>query len=143
MNARDLIALVGRVRESAHRLIQAELDRRGMSDLSPSHGAILDALFSTRRVTMTGLAEEIGRDKSTVTILVRKLERHGYVKRHRDPLDGRATHIELTPSGRALEPAFREISNLLVAKSYKGFTSQRKKELVDSLAQVRRNLEAV
>lgn len=60
---------------------------------------------------MSELAKQVHRTKSTVTALVEKLERNGYVLRIPDPEDSRGVLVRLTDKGRALEPAFEAISN--------------------------------
>ena len=49
---------------------------------------------------MTTLADLLGVDAPTVTRKVQQLEQEGYVARHPDPDDRRATRIELSPAGR-------------------------------------------
>ena len=60
---------------------------------------------------MGELAKQVRRTKSTVTALVEKLERNGYVLRMPDPADSRGVLVRLTDKGRALEPAFEAISS--------------------------------
>ena len=87
-----------RLRESGNRFILAELEKVGLSDIC---GAC----------NMSELAKQVHRTKSTVTALVEKLERNGYVLRIPDPEDSRGVLVRLTDKGRALEPAFEAISN--------------------------------
>jgi len=141
MPSRGVIALIGDIRDRAHRFIQQELDARGMKGLAPSHGAILSALFRGREIGMAELADEIRRDKSTVTALVRKLEEHGYVTRRRDAHDGRVVHVALTRKGRAFQPAFREISEALLERTFRGFAGQEKEELIVHLTRILANWE--
>ena len=91
-----------RLRESGNRFILAELEKVGLSDIAPSHGEACN---------MSELAKQVHRTKSTVTALVEKLERNGYVLRIPDPEDSRGVLVRLTDKGRALEPAFEAISN--------------------------------
>ena len=49
---------------------------------------------------MTTLADLLGVDAPTVTRKVQQLEQEGFVARHPDPDDRRATRIELSPAGR-------------------------------------------
>jgi len=139
MSSRDVIALVGDIREAAHRFIAQELNARGLAGLAPSHGAILSALFRDVEIRMTDLAARIRRDKSTVTVLVRKLERHGYVEKLRDPDDSRGVRVRLAARGRALEPVVREISDALLERTYRGFTTEEKEALIASLGAILRN----
>ena len=95
-----------RLRESGNRFILAELEKVGLSDIAPSHGDIL-----VRLLACGACNKQVHRTKSTVTALVEKLERNGYVLRIPDPEDSRGVLVRLTDKGRALEPAFEAISN--------------------------------
>jgi DNA-binding MarR family transcriptional regulator len=50
----------------------------------------------------TAIAERFGIQRSVVTRILSKLENAGYIVRTPDPEDGRATHIEITETGRKL-----------------------------------------
>ena len=76
-----------RLRESGNRFILAELEKVGLSDIAPSHGDILVRLLACEACNMSELAKQVHRTKSTVTALVEKLERNGYVLRIPDPED--------------------------------------------------------
>jgi DNA-binding MarR family transcriptional regulator len=74
--------------------------RRSNRTLSRTAISVL-ALLRDRgpqRVTTLAAAEAIA--QPTMTTLVARLEREGYVTRHADPDDGRAALIELTAEGR-------------------------------------------
>lgn len=100
-----------RLREMGNRFILAELEKAGLVDLAPSHGDVLAHLLGCEACNMSDLAKRIRRTKSTVTTLVEKLERNGYVERVPDPADSRGVLVRLTGEGRALEPAFTAISS--------------------------------
>ena len=100
-----------RLREMGNRFILAELEKAGLADLAPSHGDVLAHLLGCEACNMSDLAKQIRRTKSTVTTLVEKLERNGYVERVPDPADSRGVLVRLTDKGRALEPAFTAISS--------------------------------
>ena len=74
--------------------------RRSNRTLSRTAISVL-ALLRDRgpqRITTLAAAESVA--QPTMTTLVGRLEREGYVSRHPDPDDGRAALIELTPEGR-------------------------------------------
>ena len=78
------------------RLVQTagvRLDRAG--------GALLYELYvQGASLRVSTLADLLGVDAPTVTRKVQQLEHEGYVARHPDPDDRRATRIELSPAGR-------------------------------------------
>ena len=113
MHYRSIFAYASRLRSLGNELIVDGLRQRGADGIVPSHGDIVHVLLHTESCSMSELARRIGRTKSTVTVLVRKLEQAGYVRRERDASDARGVRISLTVRGKALEPAFQEISDRL------------------------------
>lgn len=63
---------------------------------------------------MQVLSEKINRDKSTMTVLIRKLESLGYVKREPDMADKRISIIHLTEKGFRFRALFERISDELI-----------------------------
>lgn len=130
MKTDHIIALIARVRDRAYAFIIQELNRRHISGLVPSHGAILGNLFQKDKATMKELAEKISRDKSTVTALVNKLITAGYVTKENDPHDNRITRLCLTIKGKSLKPEFDQISKKLISTAFSGFTQKNKENTV-------------
>ena len=56
---------------------------------------------------MTELAELEGLAQPTTTVLIKELERNGWVERGRDPEDGRAVLVSLTPDGASALERYR------------------------------------
>ncbi|WP_273522940.1 MarR family winged helix-turn-helix transcriptional regulator [Mailhella massiliensis] len=104
-----------RLREIGNTFILAELEKAGLRDIAPSHGDVLGQLLTCDSRNMSELAFHAHRTKSTVTALVTKLEKNGYVERIPDPEDSRGVKVRLTEKGRALKPAFDAISEGLQA----------------------------
>ena len=111
--------LIGKLRERSHRFLAEELEKWGVKGLAPTHGSILNELLKREGMSMQELAAAIGRDKSTVTALVDKLEEAGYVRRSKSSRDSRITRVHLREAGRALGPVFSEISDALIGKAYR------------------------
>ena len=140
METNHIISLVSRIRDKAGRIITHELSSRNIPGLAPSHGDILMLLFHSETVSMREIAKRIGRDKSTVTALVKKLIDFGYVQKEQDLKDSRVTLVKLTKSGRALKHDFDEISETLLQRVYKDFTEQEKEVMIDGLERINNNL---
>jgi DNA-binding MarR family transcriptional regulator len=139
MQTEHLIALVSAIRDKANRFIFEQLKARGIKDIVPAHGGVFFHLFRNSELTMGELARLIDRDKSTMTSVVEKLVRLGYIKRERDTVDLRVTKIRLTKKGRLLEADFADISQALLAKAYGGLSDKEMEVVIGLLTRVNNN----
>jgi DNA-binding MarR family transcriptional regulator len=51
----------------------------GYEEIAPSHGDLISVLMFRGEMTKTELANVINRDRSTVTVLIKKLEKLGII----------------------------------------------------------------
>lgn len=124
MKNKRLIALSSRLAEKANKFIISELKKYELSDIAPSHGDILSLLFDGQSYEMSEIAKKIHRTKPTVTVLVEKLEKSGYVKRIKSNNDARFTNVSLTQKGFELQPIFEIISKHLNDLAYSGLRDE-------------------
>lgn len=137
----QIIRRIGGIHDSIHRFISGYIEQCEKECLVPSHGELLTALFSGREFTMGDLAREIRKTKPTVTVLVEKLVRCGYVIRERDARDGRISFIRLTEKGWGLKPVLEDILSSLEMRLFSGFTVQEKNNLEELLFRIEENLK--
>lgn len=120
MKHQAILNYASRLREAGNAFILDELEKVGLKDIAPSHGIVMHLLFEAGELNMSELALRARRTKSTLTTLVTKLEKSGYVERLPDPTDSRGVKVRLTDKGKSLEPAFIAISdglqNLILSK---------------------------
>jgi DNA-binding MarR family transcriptional regulator len=90
-------------------LLRAEFARRGFAEVRASYGSVLLPLFEEDGLRMGELAARARLTKQTMTTMVRLMERAGLVEREADPLDGRATLINLTPRAREFAPVAADV----------------------------------
>jgi DNA-binding MarR family transcriptional regulator len=139
MEAKDIISLISKVRESANSFIENEMSNWGVEGLATSHGDILFSLLKNEKQTMKELAEKIDKDKSTVTALVDKLIKQGYALKTRDTEDNRVVFVTLTEKGKELKPMFDAISQKLFSTVYKDISESEKEELLKILTKIKNN----
>lgn len=139
MKTRDVISLISRIRQKVNGLIITEISRQGIDGIVVSHGDILYALFQKERMTMAEIAAKIGKDKSTVTALVNKLVKLGYVARERAAEDTRVTYVTLTAQGHELEPVFEAVSKKVLEVFYTNVSEEEKEELLRLLSRIESN----
>ncbi|WP_315900465.1 MarR family transcriptional regulator [Neobacillus bataviensis] len=128
-------SMVGKIRDAVNNLILTELNKQGVNGIAPSHGDILVCLYEKNRLSVKELAEKIHRTQPTVTVLIDKLQKLGYVERIKSWEDSRVTLIKLTEKGVQLEPIFHEISEKLNSVIYGGLTDT-EKEQVEHLLEI-------
>lgn len=122
--------------------IEKKLNQNGIGDLIPSHGNILTALYeNNEKLTMSKIAQIIGKDKSTVTPLVDKLLCLGYIQKEKDEKDKRITYILLTDKGKQLESKFSAISNEVYTTAYKNFSQEEKEIFLKLLKKLNNNFD--
>lgn len=108
-----ILSLISKIYEKGNRFIIEELKNNGVEGLVPSHGDILVCLYKNNKMTMKDIANCIHRTKPTVTVLVDKLEKLGYLKRAASDKDSRSTYVILTQKGEDFKATFDQISNNL------------------------------
>jgi DNA-binding MarR family transcriptional regulator len=139
MKTRDAISLISKIRKKVNLLIVAEMSQNGIDGIVTSHGDIIYALYNQPRMTMAEIAEKIGRDKSTVTALIDKLVKLGYVTKVRDTQDTRVVYVTLTDAGNELKPIFEAISSKLLGIFYLDISENEKEALLRILNKIYNN----
>ena len=135
------IAKVSQIHTLTAEFLKKRLAQSGFDDFVSSHGYILYQLSQNQGITMKELAAKINRDKSTTTVLVRKLEGAGLVKVTVDSADKRNKLLALTPKGAEYNQITQEISQELMKTFYKGFSLEEKKKFSEFLQKIKSNFE--
>ncbi|MEK3912124.1 MarR family winged helix-turn-helix transcriptional regulator [Paenibacillus sp. FSL H7-0331] len=136
MENRDAISLISKIREKVNRFIVEEMVKNGVDGIGTSHGDIFYALFKNPRLTMADISKRINKDKSTVTALVDKLVRLGYVTKERDKEDTRVVYVALTHKGSELKPIFESISKEMLDVFYLNISEKEKEDLLNILKKI-------
>lgn len=126
MKADNTLYLIGKVRVLINQFIISELKKKGINGIVPSHGNIILSLLKNKSLTMSELADKIGKDPSTITTLVKKLNDFGYTQMIKDEEDKRVNRVSLTSKGKELEEAFIIISEEIHNKQYNNISDYEK-----------------
>ena len=141
MNINSSISLLSNIHTITADFLIERLKERGFPDFASSHGNILFQLSVNDKMTMGDLAEKINRDKSTTTVLVRKLESEGFITGEPDPADKRSRIIFLTEKGKQFNSIAQELSKELLDTFYKGFTEDEKNIFLGFLLKIKNNFQ--
>ena len=137
-----VIGIISNIREKSAQFINEKLREKGVDGLINSHGTILSAMYDNDgKMTMNGIAKFVGKRKSTITDMVKKLEKLGYISREKSKEDARVIEVTLTEKGWDFKDTFKEISKELQSKTYEGFTEEEKVVLMGLLFKIRKNFK--
>jgi DNA-binding MarR family transcriptional regulator len=137
----ELSFYIGRAYYNYKLLLERTLRDLGLDRLvSPGMGHLLFALFDEDDCIIRDLAEKTKLSFPTLTVMLRKMERSGLVKSRRDPEDGRAVRIRLTPLGRSIEPRCRKVLGRLNAVLESGLSKSDVMRARRSLARMIENM---
>ena len=138
-NINSSISLVSHIHGTTADFLTKELAAQGFDDFATSHGNMLFQLSLNTQMTMGELSRKINRDKSTTTVLVRKLMKEGYVEEKPSAEDKRSKLITLTAKGMQYEKVTSNISKQLLDTFYKGFTEEEKLQFLGYLERIHEN----
>jgi DNA-binding MarR family transcriptional regulator len=124
MKIDNIFFLIGRIKECYTDFLEKELQARGVKNIVNSHADIIVALKINGELTMSEISEKINRDRSTVTALVSKLKKLGYVKLRKNESDYRSSFSSLTEKAEKLIPDFLTISDKLYKKAMVGISEK-------------------
>ena len=139
--ANTSISQVSHIHSLTADFLKKRLAQSGFDDFASSHGNILFQLGVNKSITMKELAAKINRDKSTTTVLVRKLEQEGLVSAIPSPHDRRNKILTLTPKGAEYNTLMQKLSKELLAKFYKGFSEEEIEKFSGFLGRIESNFQ--
>lgn len=78
---------------------------------------VLSVLWEGDGQTISGIADRLALEPSTITPLVKRLEQAGFLDRRRNAEDERQVNVFLTDKGRALQPQTACLTDTLLQRS--------------------------
>lgn len=121
------------------RELASEFQRQGF-DVSAEEWAMLLILSAETAQSPKDLTQKTLRDKTTVTRMLDRLEKRGWIRRTKSKADKRSLEVALTDSGREVFVQLRAITGDLVARAQAGIPDDDLQTVVQTLSQMTRNL---
>ncbi len=84
------------------------------SGLSPQQNHTIEIVGNEGPLRMKPLSEKLGVTTGTLTVMIDRLQKAGYVQRHNDPNDRRAFNIVLTEKGKKIHDEHHAYHHKLV-----------------------------
>ena len=116
--------LLSQVHQVCGRVWNKILRENDMADLEGARGRVIFALWGKDGVPIKALCEKTSLDKSTLTGIIDRLERDGYIERRPSETDKRSTLICLTGKEQEFAKHIQKVSNQMNKIFYKGFSDE-------------------
>lgn len=134
-------SLVSRVHLLSARVFSRILKERGLGELSPGQGRILYELWKEEPISQGELAARTKLDKSTLALMLDRLEEAGQIERTSDRADARRRLVGTTTANRALHGAYEDASREMTELFYRGIGDTEINRFERTLAKIIANLE--
>jgi DNA-binding MarR family transcriptional regulator len=109
--------------------------------LHPGQEALLLELDRAGPRIQAQLGEALGCEPPSITLMARKLEASGHIRRKPAPSDKRASIVELTASGKALADQVKELWCALAEETVTGLPAETVAELPGILTTLTANVD--
>ena len=110
-------------------------------ELNPAQGRIMFVLWQKDGIPIQELAKETSLGKSTLTSMLDRLEKQGYIKRIPSPTDRRTILIKRTKKDESHQVDYIKVSEDIGKVFYTGFTGKEIKDFDNYLDRIFDNLE--
>ena len=101
---------------------------------------VLRALWDREGLAHSELAHKLHRSAATITNMLKRMDKAGFVERRPDPADERVSRVYLTDAGRAIQDRVHHVWREIEDRAFAGFAEQERDLLQGYLARIRDNL---
>ena len=101
---------------------------------------VLFALWEQEGLTHTELAERLENTPATITKMLQRMEKAGFVQRRPDANDQRVSRVYLTQVGRAIQTQVQAVWDTMEADTFSGFSPEESLLLRHFLQRILQNL---
>ena len=108
-------------------------DATTQAQLSSHQASVLDHLDDVEGTSLLALARHMGVTASTMSLMVDRLERGGYVRRERSPQDGRRVDLRLTAAGVGIKKQQKVLEPGLIAAMLRRLDPVRRQQALRGL----------
>lgn len=111
--------------------------------LPPAQVGAVKTMIRRPGMSQRELADELHIQRATVTIMLQKMERAGFVDRRPDPEDQRISRIYPTDAAIAMEEENKKAVDAYFQRCFQGISSDALRDLAETLTRIGGNLQAI
>ena len=108
--------------------------------LTPEQFILIDLLWNQGSMSQQQLADQMQKDKNSVTKLVDALERKGFVVREQNRQDRRSNTLVLTEKAEGLKPGAKQKGISILDEMLIGISEEELRSFLVTLGQLNRNM---
>ncbi len=108
--------------------------------LTPEQFMLIDLLWNQGSMSQQQLADQLHKDKNSVTKLVDAIERKGFMVRQQNSKDRRSNTIILTEKANQLKPGAKEKGISILDEMLEGITEEELRTFLKTLHKLNRNM---
>lgn len=116
--------LISQIHQISQRIWNSILKNYNLQDLSGARGRIIFALWNTDNIPIKDLVKKTSLDKATLTGIIDRLERDGFIIRSHNPQDKREIIISRTGKDEIFKTKIPAASDEQNALFYKDFSQE-------------------
>ncbi|MHA1127060.1 MAG: MarR family winged helix-turn-helix transcriptional regulator [Candidatus Heimdallarchaeota archaeon] len=131
--------LISKINQVAGRIFN-KLLKDNEIEINRAQGKIMFALWKKDGITIKELAKETSLSKSTMTPMLDRLEKMGYLLRVPSKTDRRTIQIERTAKDKKMQEVYNTVSKEMTEITYKDFTDDEIEKFEKYLERVFANL---
>lgn len=135
----NIIYLISETHKQAADEVNRIFREKGFK-VSVEQFAVLAVLWYQNGANQKYIAEQINRDKTTVSRTVATMIRSGLLMKAPDPNDGRGTLIYLTPQGTEIQQALVEATGAFYQQALKDISEEDHQIALRVLQKIRQNI---
>jgi DNA-binding MarR family transcriptional regulator len=121
--------------------ILAEMLRENRIEINPAQGRIMYVLWQEDHIPIKVLAQRTALKKTTLSSMLKRLEKLGYINRKYVEDDRRSILISRSDKDRAWEETYKEVSIRMTEIFYQDFTNEEMNQFENFLRRILNNLE--
>lgn len=122
--------------------IAAMLKKRGVP-LTPEQFILIDLLWNQGEMSQQQLADQMQKDKNSVTKLVDAIEKKGFVVRQQNPHDRRSNTIVLTEKAEQLKIGAKQKGIYILDKMLEGISEDELRNFLHTLDKLDKNMSSI
>ena len=119
--------------------LAAKLREMGVP-LTPEQFMLIDILWNQGEMTQQQLADQLQKDKNSVTKLVDAIEKKGFVIRKQNPHDRRANTLVLTEKANELKPGAKQKGISILDQILEGISEDELRSFLSTLRKLNTNM---